>query len=82
VLPGTPFYVQVGKDPAHAVPSELAADIWFDKAGGGSVVEDAIYGASKSQSLTLFCLRSQDTLIEEVIRRPKEEDSTRKERAR
>lgn len=59
-LPETSYSAQLRKDPAHAGPFELDADVWFDNADGGTVVEDAIFDASRDQVLTLLFLDSED----------------------
>lgn len=59
-LPELSLSAAMRKDATGAGPVELDADVWFDDVEGGVVLEDAIYDASRDQTLTLLRLDAED----------------------
>lgn len=60
VLPDHSLSAMLRKDATAAGPIELDADVWFDDVDGGVVLEDAIYDASRDQTLTLLHLDTEE----------------------
>lgn len=59
-LPENSLSAALRKDATRSSPIELDADTWFDDVEGGIVLEDAIYDASRDQTLTLLRLDVED----------------------
>ncbi|MEG3192815.1 ImmA/IrrE family metallo-endopeptidase [Lysobacter sp. D1-1-M9] len=59
-LPDHSMSAALRKNSAGAGPIELDADVWFDDVEGGIVLEDAIYDASRDQTLTLLRLDAEE----------------------
>lgn len=60
VLPDRSLSAALRKDATGVGPIELDADAWFDDVQGGIVFEDAIYDASRDQTLTLLRLDAEE----------------------